>query len=191
MRKEKVAMITTLIALATLSTGNETVCPIMGGAANMAGPKVEFNGAQFAFCCGGCDSTFSKDPVASMKNPKTKGKNIGVFLFDPVSHRRVKEAKITLAYNGIVYPFESAANKAKFEKSAKTYAAWPTKEVMECPVTGEKIESYSKSVAYYDISGIRYYICCAGCIGTMESKGKEMAAKHASAAQAPKAVSSN
>ena len=80
-------MISTLIAFALMAGGNELVCPIMGEAANMAGPKVEYNGAMFAFCCGGCDSTFSKDPVAAFKNPKTKGKAIGMYLFDPVRER--------------------------------------------------------------------------------------------------------
>ena len=47
-------MISTLIAFALMAGGNELVCPIMGEAANMAGPKVEYNGAMFAFCCGGC-----------------------------------------------------------------------------------------------------------------------------------------
>ena len=89
-------MISTLIAFALMAGGNELVCPIMGEAANMAGPKVEYNGAMFAFCCGGCDSTFSKDPVAAFKNPKTKGKAIGMYLFDPVSRRRIESKDANL-----------------------------------------------------------------------------------------------
>lgn len=183
-------MISTLIAFALMAGGNELVCPIMGEAANMAGPKVEYNGAMFAFCCGGCDSTFSKDPVAAFKNPKTKGKAIGMYLFDPVSRRRIesKEAKAFSTYEGIVFPFESAANKATFDKDAKKFGTMPKKDLLICPVTGEKIDTYASAASFYDVAGTRYYTCCAGCIGSLEKNSAKYAGNYAKQAAAPKAV---
>lgn len=173
-----------------LIAGPDLICPIMGSKADMKGPMVEYAGATFAFCCPGCDSEFSKDPAKALASPKLKGKNAGLSLFDPVSRKRlaVDKAKAFVTYQGIVFPFESEANKAKFDKDPKAFGTMPKKEVMTCPVSGEAIETYASSVGYFDVEGVRYYICCAGCLPAMEKDAAKHAATHAAKAAAPKAV---
>lgn len=182
-------MLTQIIAFAIIANQPSLVCPVMGEAANMAGPKIEYNGALFAFCCAGCDAAFLGDPVKVLSNPKLKGKNAGIYLFDPVSRKRVesKNAKAFATYAGIVFPFETAENKAKFDKDPKTYGALPKKEVLVCPVSGETIESHHSAAAFHDVDGVRFYICCADCVPEMAKDAKKHAAAHAKKAAAPKA----
>jgi YHS domain-containing protein len=182
-------MLAQIIAFALLSNQPQLVCPVMGEAADMAGPKVEYNGAVFAFCCSGCDTAFSGDPAKILASPKVKGKNAGLYLFDPVSRNRVeaKAAKAFATYAGIVFPFESEANKAKFEKSPKDFGTLPKKEVLVCPVSGEKIESHHRAAAYRDVDGVRYYICCGDCVPEMDKDAKKHTAAHAKSAVTPKA----
>lgn len=182
-------MLTQIIAFALLSNQPQLVCPVMGEAANMSGPRIEYNGALFAFCCAGCDAAFSGDPAKILASPKLKGKNAGIYLFDPVSRKRLeaKEAKAFATYAGIVFPFESEANKATFDKNPKNFGTLPKKEVLVCPVSGETIESHHSAAAFQDVEGVRYYICCAGCLPAMEKDAKKHAASHASKAVTPKA----
>lgn len=182
-------MIATLLSSLMMFGGPlTTVCPIMGNTANPKGPTVEYNGAVYAFCCGGCDTKFAKDPVAALKNPALKGKITGTYLFDPVSGKRVHPGEVTLyaEYGGTRFFFENDKDLATFKTDPKKYGTLPTKEAMNCPVTGEAVEAYSESPAFVDVEGIRYYYCCPGCEKgfTAEKLNPESKKK----AAAPKAI---
>ena len=108
-----------------------------------------------------------------------KGVTSGVFLFDPISHNRlaVSEAATTADFEGVRYPFASEAEKATFLKEPKKYTAVPKKEALFCPVAGEEVESYAKAAGYYDVDGVRYFTCCAGCNGKMMKEPEKYVAK--------------
>lgn len=161
-------MLTPLIATLLMfapAQGPGTACPIMGSPAKADGPAVEYAGAKYTFCCAGCDAKFAKEPVSALKSDDIKGKTVGVFLFDPVTGKRIdaKAAKASTEFNGLRYLFASTANKAEFDKDMKKYGTIPAKESLACPMTGEVVETYSKASAYMDSEGVRYYLCCAGC----------------------------
>lgn len=180
----------TMIMLAPVQDAKPTMCPIMGGPAAKGGPVVEYAGSRYEFCCPGCDATFQKDPAGALKAEKIKGKTVGVFLFDPVSHHRIdaKKAKGSTEFNGQRYYFETAANKATFDKDMKKFAAVPAKEALVCPVSHETIASYDKAGLYADYNGVRYYICCADCEGTFKGKEAELAKGVAKSVKAPAAI---
>lgn len=176
-------MITTIALALTLGTTalEETplVCPIMGSPVKADSPHLEYAGASFGFCCGGCDTTFAKDPKASLKKAEKGESSIGAFLFDPISQTRIKpdKAKGSVDYMGLRYYFENEANMAEFKKDMKKASAAPKKESLTCAVMGEKIESYSKASGYMDYEGVRYYLCCAGCEPAMRKDPKKYAGK--------------
>jgi len=185
-------MLSALLAgLAVLTTpAADPVCPIMGSKANFDGPKVEYNGAVYAFCCGGCDDNFAKNPAAALKNPKLAGKVTGVYLFDPVSGKRVRasESKFSADHNGTRFYFLNAANLETFKKDAKKYGAMPTKSSMHCPVTGEKVAAYGDAVAFVDDNNVRYYYCCKGCLGSFTPGKSKPHADALKGIEVPKAI---
>ena len=170
--------------------GDPTSCPMMGGTANAKGPHVEYNGVSYAFCCGGCDARFAKDPATALKNPSLKGKVTGTFLFDPVSGQRINtsEAKLSSVYNGTRFYFSNEADQKAFNADMKKYGTLPAKEVMQCPVSGEKVDNYSGSVGFADYNGVRYYFCCADCIAPFKGSPAKYAAEASKKAAAPKAI---
>ena len=175
-------MLISAIALAlSMGTIDETpmVCPIMGSPVKADAAKLEYAGMAFGFCCGGCDTTFEKDPKAALKKAEKGTSAIGAFLFDPISHNRIKsdKAKGMVDYQGVRYYFESEANMAEFKKDMKKATTAPKKESLTCPVMGEKIESYSKASGYMDYEGVRYYFCCAGCEPAMKKDPAKYAGK--------------
>ncbi|MCO5297180.1 MAG: hypothetical protein M9921_10015 [Fimbriimonadaceae bacterium] len=180
----------TLIMLAPGQDAKPTMCPIMGGPAAKEGPVVEFAGSKYEFCCAGCDATFQKDPAGALKAEKIQGKTVGVFLFDPVSHHRIEamKAKGMSEFGGQRYYFETAANKATFDKNMKKYAAVPAKESLVCPVSHETIANYDKAGLYADFNGVRYYICCADCEGSFKGKEAEYAKGVAKSVKTPAAI---
>ncbi len=145
--------------------GSGTACPVMGGPAKAGGPAVEYAGSTYTFCCPMCDGKFAKDPAMALKSDDVKGKTVGVFLFDPVSGKRIeaKDSKGSTEFNGLRYHFASVANKAKFDKDKKKYGTIPAKESLSCPVSGEAVDTYSKTSGYADSNGVRYYFCCGDC----------------------------
>ena len=163
------------------------VCPIMGSPINAKSPKAEYEGISVGFCCGGCDAQFAKDPQAIFKKNEKSANPIGAFLFDPVSHKRIKpeQAKGTVDYNGVRYYFFTAENMTAFQADSKKFAAVPKKESLTCPVMGDKVATYSKATDYVDFEGVRYYICCSGCVAPMEKDGKKYAGKDV---QEPKVI---
>jgi len=181
-------LIAMVVMLAPVQGAQPTMCPIMGGPAAKGGPVVEYAGARYEFCCPGCDGTFQKGPAAALKSDKIKGKTVGVFLFDPVSRKRIeaKDAKGgSVDFNGTRYLFSTAANKAAFEKDAKKLAAVPAKESLSCPVSAEVVETYAKASGYADHNGVRYYFCCAGCEAPFGKEMDKYAGKVAKFVKAP------
>ena len=172
-------MLISAIALADAISDTPLTCPIMGSPTKADSPRLEYNGASFAFCCAGCDGTFSKDPKASLKKAEKGTAAIGEFLFDPISHSRIKadKAKGSADFQGVRYYFESEANMTEFKKDMKKYTAAPKKESLTCPVMGEKVASYSKASGYYDHEGVRYYFCCVGCEPAMKKDPAKYAGK--------------
>jgi YHS domain-containing protein len=162
-------MITTLIASLALGLQGPAplACPVMGSSAEKPFANVDYAGIRFGMCCGGCDSTFQKDPEKFIRESAKKNLTVGQSLFDPTTGVKPapKEIVATADYMGVRYPFTSAANKTAFEKNAKKLAARPTKEALMCPVTGEAVKSEAAAAGYADHEGVRYYFCCAGCLG--------------------------
>lgn len=165
-------MLTTLIALSAMSLGQVQAlkCPVMGSAIAPNSPVVEYNGAKFAFCCGGCDANFAKSPESFLKTQRAAKNTVGVFLFDPVSRLRLDldKAKATADFESIRYPFATDQNKSAFLANPKKFATVPAKEALYCPVGKEEVPTYSKASDYVDHNGVRWYMCCAGCGGPFE-----------------------
>lgn len=158
-------LIASLALTVALAQSKPLVCPMMGEPVGKDSAVVEYAGTSYAFCCGGCDTSFAKDPKAAIKANEKSASPIGAFLFDPVSHKAIKadKAKGSADYMATRYYFESAANLEAFNKDPKKYTAAPKKESLSCPVMGEAIATYSKASSYVDYKDVRYYICCAGC----------------------------
>ncbi|HMS56838.1 MAG TPA: YHS domain-containing protein [Fimbriimonadaceae bacterium] len=153
----------TLLVAAGLQSG--LTCPVMGGPANFKAGTTYYNGAQYAFCCAGCDTTFAKAPTSTLEKATKEKRVSGLFLFDPVTKTKIAPDKAVAHsdYAGIRFSFASAENKANFDKNPKAFATLPKKEALYCPVMGESIANYTKASGYADFEGVRYYFCCAGC----------------------------
>jgi len=154
------------------------VCPIMGSKVSEKSPAVEYAGIRVAFCCGGCDGAFAKDPAASFKKNAKEEKMVGEFLFDPVTGLKIdtKKAKFSSDYMAVRYYFASEENKAMFEKNAKKYTATPKKEHLQCSVEGCEVATYSESSGYADYNGVRYFAGCEGCVGKLQADPAKYAA---------------
>lgn len=185
--------ITTLIAFAALAAPGEDVkCAVMHSPTNEKSKAVEFSGARFPMCCGGCPEAFSKDPGKFIKDAAKSNETIGVFLFCPVSGERIDMDKVkeTSNYKGIKYGFCCADCKGAFEKDPAKFAKSPEKESLTCAVSGEKIASYSEAAGFVDYNGARYYICCANCGPALKKDPAGVIAKNKIKAVAPSAVPS-
>ena len=189
-------MLTTLIASisfgVTLGQGATLHCPVMGSAVNKPAEAIAYNGVLYGTCCGGCGSQFTKDPGKFLKSDKIKGKAVGVFMFDPVAGAKVDTTKSKfgpVTHNGTQFYFLEEKNMATFKADPKKYAAMPEKEALFCPVMGHEIKGgYAGAGGYADVEGVRYYVCCGGCLGQMKADGKKFVAKAAKAVKAPTAV---
>lgn len=180
-------ILSSLIGAALLGqAATQVVCPIMGSRVPANAPFDDFNGVRFAYCCPGCDAKFARNPLASLKSANDKKWVIGKSLFDPVARTRVWEnrSKGFSDYKGVRFYFTTEANKATFDASPAKFGELPTKESLVCPVTEEKIGGYQNASDYVDFDGVRYYICCAGCLPKMEAdpaKYAKAASKHVKA----------
>ncbi len=154
------------IAIAVLTANQTPVkCPVMGSAIDPKIASVEYAGAKYSFCCAGCDVNFAKTPSDFLGTQREAGNTAGVFLFDPVSRKRldIAKAKYTADHQGLRYPFASEANRNAFRRTPGKFAAVPAKEALFCPVGNEAVPSYAKASDYADHAGVRYYMCCDGC----------------------------
>lgn len=175
-------MITTLIAsiaLAQAAAPEPLHCAVMTkGYANLEGPSVVYAGAVFHFCCPGCDANFAKTPAKFVASAAKGTTPIGKFLFDPTTGKKVDTGSgFTTDHKGIRYFFETKANLETFKAKPEKFASMPTKEVLTCPVAGDKMASPKDAFAYVDVKGVRYYICCAGCMPKMEKESAKYIAK--------------
>lgn len=165
---------TTIMALALMGQGGKgdaLACPIMGSGANVKGVFSDYNGARYWFCCPGCDSQFGNEP-AKFAALRAKEKASGEFLFDPVSGTRLqadKTIKEFSDYKGIRFKFQSAENKAAFDKNPAKFGVMPKKEALYCPVGKEAVPTYAAASGYVDHAGVRYYMCCGGCEGKFKA----------------------
>lgn len=131
---------------------------------------MDYNGVRYYFCCGGCDYGFTADPVKALKSENSKGKTIGLSLFDPTTGKRVdqKKAKGGFSdYEGVRFFFASEQGKSAFDADPKKYGVMPAKESLVCPVMNKKV-TYTTAESYVDVKGVRYYLCCEGCEGIMK-----------------------
>ncbi len=185
--------LTTLVltfVLASPTDDGALKCIVMGEPVPAKARAVEFAGLYLPFCCPGCDRTFAKEPGKFMKRALEGSSTVAMSLFDPVSGERITEkaAKAKVDYKGVRYVFQSEANRKAFDANPAKFAKAPEKESLTCPVMGEKIDAYSHAVAYFDVEGTRYYICCPGCLGTMKADPKGTVAKSKPPVGAPKAI---
>lgn len=178
------------IALISLIGQNGTFCPVTGSAAAANGPKAEYRGIAYTFCCGGCTQQYAKNPSQTLRSEKLKGKVVGVFLFDPVSREAISEkaAKDSSEFNGTRYYFASSTSKAAFDKTPVIYSAVPKKESLTCPVSGMKLKGYSEAGGYADYKGVRYYTCCGNCAGPFLKNPTQYLRKLTNRPAAPKAI---
>lgn len=158
-------ILTTILAVSIFSStaAVDTVCPIMHSKPSASAGMTDFAGIRFGFCCPGCEGTFTQEPGKYLKVATDKKLVIGTSLFDPVSGKRVVKSKLSSNYKGVAYVFDSAANKKAFDSAPAKYTMMPKKVVLTCPISHEAIENYADAAGYWDVEGIRYYVCCADC----------------------------
>lgn len=152
-------------------------CAATGEPASAKVSAVDYKGTRYVFCCDGCPQKFAKNPTATLKNPELKGKTVGYFLYDPVSHTKIDgaESKASMDVNGVRYFFGSEANRKTFASNVKKYTTMPTKEVVYCPVAKEKLDGYAGAYAYVDYKDVRYYVCCPDCFPKMSATPQKYA----------------
>lgn len=186
-------MLSLIASLALASTfaqdAKPIVCAVMHSAANDSVAKVDFAGARFSFCCGGCDSQFKSSPTKFLAKDALKGDTIGEFLFDPATGLPItpKKAKAWADHGGIRYYFANAAGKTAFAAQAEAFAK-VTKESLVCPISGETIKGYASAAGFADFDGVRYYTCCGDCLTALRKDTKGTLAKSKAVVTAPKAM---
>lgn len=153
-----------ILALATLSQAAEPpVCPVMHGKTPADAISTTYRGLLVRFCCAGCDHEFLNAPEKYLTESAEKGLVVAEALFSPISGKRVSEPKFSSDYRGTRYPFLSADEKKEFEDAPELHTLAPDKEVLTCPVMGNKLKSHAEASGYVDHAGVRYYFCCDGC----------------------------
>ncbi|MCL4284451.1 MAG: hypothetical protein KJZ62_05060 [Fimbriimonadaceae bacterium] len=164
------------------------ICPIMGSPISADSAATDYNGVRYRYCCPGCKGTFEGDPAKALAKESNKGKVLGVSLFDPVARKPIveKNSKASMDFGGVRYLFLSGENLTKFKASPKTYATQPKKEVLFCPVQKEVVKDYASAGGYVDFEGVRYYVCCAGCLGPLSADPAKYAAGVKDKIQTPK-----
>lgn len=190
------ATIAAAVCLLTPSVNEEPIkCAVMGSPTKATSAAIEYAGAKFPICCGGCLTPLMKEPVKYLKAAAEDGNTIASFMFCPVSGEKIDidKAKETVDYKGVRYAFCCGDCKVAFDKEPAKYTKAPAKESMVCANSGEKIASYSAAGGFVDHDGVRYYTCCPDCLAAMKkdpagviAKGKAKVAEPA-AMPAPKA----
>ena len=167
-------MITTLVAIALLGAQEPKLamnCVVTGEEIEAPAASYYYKGAKYGVCCGGCAGPFSKNPEKHLSPEKMKdGRTVGVSYFDPVGGLAVRAEKAAAGpskHDGVAYFFTSADNKKAFDADPKKYTKLPAKEAVYCPVMKRELSDISKSGGFADVNGVRYYICCSPCAGTL------------------------
>lgn len=159
-------VISSMVALIAMSqTKTVTACVVQGSHDADPAMSAEYAGYKVSFCCEDCIPKFKADPAKFIKMASEREAVVAEFLFDPVSHKRVKadKAKATVEHKGVRYFFASEANKSTFLSAPEKHMKMPEKHALYCPVMKSAVASYSKADFYVDHAGVRYYTCCAGC----------------------------
>lgn len=165
--------IATIIAAVSMSFGhvedNAIKCAIMGSPTKATSMAVEYAGASYPMCCGGCPTAFIKEPTKFIKEASKGEGAIGMFMFCPISGEKLdmKTVKATVDYKGMRYGFCCPDCIETFKKNPAKYTATPEKESLVCAMSGEKITAYSEAAGFMDHDGIRYYTCCGDCLTAM------------------------
>lgn len=144
------------------------LCPVMNkslASLDQAWTQRDVKGVRYYLCCKPCEEQFDKEPATFTVAPSDPTKVSGVFLFDPVTTKRLdmKKAVAYAVYQGVAFPFATPQNKAAFDKEPTKYASRPEKELLFCPVSSEVVKSYAAASDYSDLKGERIYFCCPGC----------------------------
>lgn len=162
-----------LMAAISAMTADEKplVCAVMpDNSVNNKAAGVEYAGVKYTFCCGMCPGSFKKNPSQYVKAAADSDTVVGTSLFDAVTGARIdlKKAKFSSDYKGTRFWFNTADEKATFDKSPAKYGVAPAKEALVCAVSGEAIADYGTSAGYVDYEGVRYYACCEGCLPSLK-----------------------
>jgi len=167
------------------------VCAVMtDNAVNNKAAGMEYAGTKYTFCCGMCPGAFKKDPAKYVKTAAESDMVIGTSLFDAVTGARIdlKKAKFSSDYKGTRFWFNTADEKATFDKNPAKYGTTPAKESMVCAVSGEAIADYGTSAGYVDFEGVRYYACCEGCFPTLKKDIASLKANDKVKVTSPKVI---
>ncbi len=179
-------MLTSLIASALIFDAKPLSCAVMNDdkATKIA---MEYVGAKYSFCCNACPTAFQKEPT---KFAHSDTATVAEFLFDPVTGEYVDRAKskLTMDYKGIRYSFNSDEDLTTFTKDPAKFTKVPSKEILQCPMSNEKLTSYSQAYGYMDYNDTRYYICCNHCFPKAKADPEAAAKNEKGSATTPMAM---
>lgn len=186
--------IATVVAALTLGVAKfddkPLKCAVMGSPTNAKSMTMEYAGAKFPMCCGGCPAAFTKEPTKFMKEAGKSDTTIGMLMFCPVSGERLdlEKVKLTTDYKGMRYGFCTEDELKAFKADPAMYTRIPEKESLTCPNSGEKISAYSAAGGYMDHNGVRYYFCCGDCLAAMKKDPGAVLAKGKAVVSEPKVM---
>lgn len=186
--------IATVVAALTLGVAKiddtPLKCAVMGSPTNAKSMTMEYAGAKYPMCCGGCPDAFKKEPTKYIKEAAKSNTTIGMTLFCPVSGEKLdmEKVKATIDYKGMRYGFCCNDCVTAFKADPAKFAKTPEKESMTCPVSGEKIAAYSAAAGFMDYKGVRYYFCCGDCMSAMKKDPDAVIAKGKAAVAEPHVV---
>jgi len=126
--------------------------------------KMEYGGAMYGTCCGGCDTPFMKDPKTLIAKAAKANKTVGAFEYDAITGNRIEPAKAVAFsdYKAIRYYFTSDAEKKSFDSAPTKYVDDVKSEAYYCPLMKFALDQRD-SGGYADYKGVRYYLCCSTC----------------------------
>jgi YHS domain-containing protein len=185
-------MLTTIAALALGFAGPKPPMHCVATLEDITGaPAVtmEYGGAKFGTCCGGCDTPFLKDPKTLIAKAAKANKAIGIFDYDAVTGARI-EAKNATAfsdYKAIRYLFANAGEKKAFDAAPTKYVSDVKSEAYFCPVMKHETKA-TDAGGYADFNGTRFYLCCADCLKEFKASPAKFAANAAAATKPLKSV---
>lgn len=167
-------MLVTAIAALALGLAGETPLHCVTTHEKITGEPAStfvYGGALFGTCCAGCDDPFLKDPHnAVLKATKAKVP-IGKFQYNAVTGARIdtKKAKAYSDHRALRYYFASVDEKKAFDAAPAKYVGDIKSEAYYCPVMKHETTA-DKAGGFADVEGVRYYICCMGCMGAFKKE---------------------
>ncbi len=143
---------------------------------------LEYAGAKFGTCCGGCDKPFAAKPADLLAKAIAAKKTIGAFDYDAVTGARIdaKSAKAWSDYKAIRYYFASDAEKKSFDAAPTSFVTAVKTEAYFCPVM-KHVTASKDAGAFADYNGTRYYLCCGDCLAEFKKDPAKFTAAAASA----------